>query len=36
MVAGMNWAIAHGARIITLSLGGSLQPAAVTYLPGDL
>ena len=34
MVAGMNWAIAHGARIITLSLGGSLQPAAVTYLQG--
>jgi subtilisin family serine protease len=34
MIAGMNWAIAHGARIITLSLGGSLQPAAVTYLQG--
>ena len=32
MIDGMNWAIERGARIITLSLGGSLQPAAVTYL----
>lgn len=34
MVDGINWAIAHGARIITLSLGGSLEPAAVAYLQG--
>jgi subtilisin family serine protease len=34
MVDGINWAIGRGARIITLSLGGSLQPAAVTYLQG--
>jgi subtilisin family serine protease len=32
LIDGMNWAIGRGARIITLSLGGSLQPAAVTYL----
>ncbi|MEX1168605.1 MAG: S8 family serine peptidase [Chloroflexota bacterium] len=32
MVDGMNWAIGRGARIITLSLGGTLEPAAVTYL----
>jgi subtilisin family serine protease len=35
MVDGMNWAIAHGARIITLSLGGTLDPAAVAYLQGS-
>jgi subtilisin family serine protease len=35
MVAGMNWAIGHGARIITLSLGGSLQPDAVSYVQGS-
>jgi subtilisin family serine protease len=32
MVAGMNWAIAHGARILTMSLGGDLGPAAVAAL----
>lgn len=29
MVAGMNWAVAHGARIITMSLGGTLSPLGV-------
>ena len=28
----MNWAIGHGARIITMSLGGTLEPAAAAYL----
>jgi subtilisin family serine protease len=32
MVAGMNWAIGHGARIITMSLGGTLEAAAVGKL----
>lgn len=32
MVDGMDWAIARGARIITLSLGGTLDSAAVAYL----
>ncbi len=32
MVTGMNWAIAHGARIITMSLGGALEPAEVASL----
>ena len=32
MVAGMNWAIGHGARIITMSLGGTLDPAGVAFL----
>lgn len=32
MVIGMNWAIGHGARIITLSLGGTLSPAGVANL----
>lgn len=34
MIAGMNWAIGHGARIITMSLGGTLEPAAAAYLQG--
>jgi subtilisin family serine protease len=29
MVAGMNWAIGHGARIITMSLGGALDAAGI-------
>ena len=32
MIAGMNWAIAHGARILTMSLGGDLAPAAVAAI----
>jgi subtilisin family serine protease len=32
MVTGMNWAIAHGARIVTMSLGGTLEPALVPYV----
>jgi serine protease len=32
MVAGMHWALAHGARIITMSLGGTLDPFAVANL----
>ncbi|HEX5148453.1 MAG TPA: S8 family serine peptidase [Candidatus Limnocylindrales bacterium] len=32
MADGMTWAIAHGARIITMSLGGSLSPEGVAYL----
>lgn len=34
LIAGMNWAIGHGARIITMSLGGELDPADATYLQG--
>ncbi len=29
MVNGLNWAISHGARIVTMSLGGTLDPAGV-------
>lgn len=29
LIDGMNWAIAHGARIITMSLGGPLAPGTV-------
>ena len=29
MIAGMNWAIAHGARIITMSLGGTLSQIGI-------
>ena len=32
MADGMTWAVAHGARIISMSLGGSLSPEGVTYL----
>jgi subtilisin family serine protease len=32
LVSGMNWAIAHGARIITMSLGGTLTPAGVAIV----
>ena len=31
MVSGLNWAVAHGAKIVTLSLGGVLPPDLVTY-----
>jgi len=34
MIDGMNWAIAHGARIITMSLGGTLSASAVAFLQG--
>jgi serine protease len=32
LLDGMNWAIGHGARIITLSLGGPLSPSAAASL----
>jgi subtilisin family serine protease len=32
MIDGMSWAINHGARIITLSLGGALSPSAASAL----
>ena len=32
MVTGMNWAIGHGARIITMSLGGTLEPVEAAGL----
>ncbi len=32
LVAGMDWAIGHGARIITMSLGGTLEFAAANFL----
>lgn len=32
MVDGMNWAVRHGARIITLSLGGTLPPSAAAAI----
>ena len=32
MVDGMNWAIANGARIVTMSLGGTLTPESVPFL----
>jgi subtilisin family serine protease len=32
MVLGMNWAISHGARIITMSLGGTLGPIGVANI----
>lgn len=32
MVTGMNWAIGHGARIITMSLGGTLEPVEAASL----
>jgi subtilisin family serine protease len=32
MLDGMDWALDHGARIITMSLGGTLEPSAVSYI----
>jgi serine protease len=32
MVTGMNWAVGHGARIITMSLGGILAPSQAASL----
>jgi serine protease len=32
MIAGMKWAIDHGARIVTMSLGGELEPATIVSL----
>lgn len=32
MLDGMDWALDHGARILTMSLGGSLEPAAIAYI----
>jgi subtilisin family serine protease len=34
MIDGMNWAIGRGARIITMSLGGTLSPSAASVLQG--
>ena len=31
---GMTWAIAHGARIVTMSLGGALTADGIAYLQG--
>ena len=36
MVVGMNWAISHGARIITMSLGGTLDAAGVANVAADV
>lgn len=34
MISGMNWALGHGARIISMSLGGTLQPQQAASLQG--
>jgi len=32
MVDGLDWALDHGARIVTMSLGGTLEPAAIAAI----
>ena len=34
MIDGMDWAIAHGARIITMSLGGTISPDTISFVQG--
>jgi subtilisin family serine protease len=32
LIDGIDWAVAHGARIITMSLGGTLSPSAAAFV----
>jgi serine protease len=32
LVSGLSWAVDHGARIVTMSLGGALEPAEIASL----